>query len=211
MEGVKHWRMEGERDRKWAGEMGGGAANKLTQSKWAWKSGGVGVGLGEPNNSAMAQGSPMEKNRLTTQPLHQFSDCGFILSRYTSAAHLQRALGEMIWGFRLRFSMRAHYCSKWLGMVSARQLHSYKWVRPLMVWKQRGIFPEEAWVTDGFCVCCFTLRRSCLKGKHDCFFSGIYLLQQQSPGSTAFQAQIGFERVFWLVCMCLHAETHVFV
>lgn len=48
----------------------------------------------------------------------------FILWLYTEPVHerkhiLQYTLGEMISGFSLRFCMRAHYYSKWLGMVSA--------------------------------------------------------------------------------------------
>lgn len=86
---------------------------------------------------------------------------------------------------------------------------SYKWVMPLMVWKQRGIFREEVseWQMDSVSA---TLHSVCvvLKEYMTAFFLWTYWLKQQSLGSAVFTAKIASVCVCRLVCacMCLHAQ-----
>lgn len=81
---------------------------------------------------------------------------------------------------------------------------SYKWVMPLMVWKQRGIFREEVseWQMDSVSA---TLHSVCvvLKEYMTAFFLWTYWLKQQSLGSAVFTAKIAFVCVCRL-CVCMH-------
>lgn len=58
------------------------------------------------NTAITAITSSIFRSWLHTEPAHE-------------RTHLEYTLGDIILGFSLRFCVRAHYYSKWLGMVSA--------------------------------------------------------------------------------------------